>query len=190
MRKIKYLTDCIKKGDMPIIVQAIQILQEYEGYRLTLRQLFCQFVARNLLPNKDKMYNKLCVTIKRGRMGGLIDWDIIEDRTRFLRSLPHWNSPANIIVACADQYHVDFWQNQKCRVEVWIEKDALIGVIEETCDHWDVPIFSCRGYGITSKGICQGESSPSTSLYRDRHFAMLHSGFYSSPPIKAGMKRS
>jgi len=33
-------------------------------------------------------------------------------------------------------------------------------------------------------------SSPSTSLYRDRHFAMLHSGFYSSPPIKAGMKRS
>ncbi|MCL2303706.1 MAG: hypothetical protein FWC43_00005, partial [Planctomycetaceae bacterium] len=34
------------------------------------------------------------------------------------------------------------------------------------------------------------QASPLTSLYRDRHFAMLHSGFYSSPPIKAGMKRS
>jgi hypothetical protein len=31
-------------------------------------------------------------------------------------------------------------------MEVWIEKDALIGVIDGVCRELDVPFFSCRGY--------------------------------------------
>jgi hypothetical protein len=31
-------------------------------------------------------------------------------------------------------------------VEVWIEKDSLVGVIEAVCNEFDVPFLSCRGY--------------------------------------------
>jgi hypothetical protein len=32
-----------------------------------------------------------------------------------------------------------------------IEKDALVGVIEDVCRQWDVPYFSCRGYASQSE---------------------------------------
>ena len=80
------------------------------------------------------------------RLAGLIDWEAIEDRTRFLRSLQHWNNPAEIISATARSYKIDKWKRQEYRPEVWVEKDALIGVIENVCHSNDVPFFACRGY--------------------------------------------
>ena len=46
----------------------------------------------------------------------------------------------------AEQYRIDRWADQSTRVEVWIEKDALVGVVESVCDKWSVPLLSCRGY--------------------------------------------
>jgi len=151
MAKIKYVSNCVTKSDLPIIIMTNKILQKFAGYRMTLRQLFYQFVARGLLPNDVKKYKKLCKAIQNGRIGGMIDWSVIEDRTRSQRSLSHWDDPSSILDACAEQFHVDYWQNQKCRTEVWIEKDALLGVIEKTCNQWDCPYFSCRGYSSISE---------------------------------------
>jgi len=83
--------------------------------------------------------------------GGLIDWEAIVDRTRNLRNLPHWKSPQDIVRACARQFNFDLWRDQPRYVEVWIEKDALIGVIEGICQRFDVPHFSCRGYTSQSE---------------------------------------
>jgi hypothetical protein len=51
----------------------------------------------------------------------------------------------------ASQFRIDKWAGQKYRVEVWIEKDALVGVIEGVCEELDVPFFSCRGYTSQSE---------------------------------------
>jgi hypothetical protein len=51
----------------------------------------------------------------------------------------------------ANQYHRDMWERQPSRVEVWIEKDALSGVIAGICTELDVPYFSCRGYTSQSE---------------------------------------
>ena len=59
--------------------------------------------------------------------------------------------PAHLLEACADQYHVDHWQDQQHRAELWVEKDALLGVVEPICQRWDCPFFSCRGYPSVSE---------------------------------------
>lgn len=148
MPKIQYLKKKFSKASLAKIAQAEKIINEYQdgGLELTLRQLYYQFVARALIPNEDREYKKLGATISDARLAGLIDWYAIVDRTRSLLSSPHWNSPADIIKAAAQSYAVDKWQNQRTRCEVWIEKDALIGVIERPCSSLDVPYFSCRGY--------------------------------------------
>ena len=153
MVKITYVKKGVTKDDMEIIMHAIPILKELyaTGYRVTLRQLYYQFVTRNLFPNSDKMYKKLCRSIRRGRMAGLIDWDAIEDRTRSLRFRSRWADPADILYTCANLFHTDYWQNQVYRVELWIEKDAVLGVVERTCREWDCPYFSCRGYSSISE---------------------------------------
>lgn len=125
-----------------------KIIGEYDeqGLSLTLRQIYYQFVSRDLIANNDKEYKRLGDIVSDGRMAGLIDWSAIEDRTRYLRSTASWDSPAQIVRACANQFKMDPWKHQKTYVEVWVEKDALIGVIESACDPRRVPHFSCRGY--------------------------------------------
>jgi hypothetical protein len=118
-----------------------------QGFTLTLRQLFYQFVSRPALglANTVEDYKRLGRTVTDARRGGLIDWDAIEDRTRNVRSLPTWGDPSRIVSACADQYREDVWASQPYRPEVWIEKDALTGVIEGVSEEFRVPWFSCRG---------------------------------------------
>lgn len=59
--------------------------------------------------------------------------------------------------AVARQYRNDLWRRQPRRVEVWIEKDALVGVIAGVCDELGVPYFSCRGYTSQSEMWAAGQ---------------------------------
>ena len=136
-----------------IIEQANVIIEEFHalGFVLTLRQLFYQFVSRAALENSQAAYKRLGSVVKDGRRAGLIDWDAIEDRTRFVRDRPTWACPARIMGDAAEQYLESLWRGQDIRVEVWLEKDALIGVIEGTCEEFRLPYFACRGNNSESE---------------------------------------
>lgn len=151
--KIQYINKKLSLDKLQVIATANSIIEEFQaqGFDLTLRQLYYQFVSRDLIANQMKEYKRLGDIINDGRLVGLIDWSSIVDRTRELVSLAHWDSPRDIVEACAKQFRVDKWDNQEDRVEVWIEKDALVGVIEGVCNDLDVPYFSCRGYTSQSE---------------------------------------
>lgn len=136
-----------------------------QGHTLTLRQLYYQMIAgdhlpstwiddaynrRNGLPdgtkNTEKNYKRLGALLGDARLAGLVDWEAIEDRTRSLDGTAHWDSPEQIIEVYSKYFKMDKWANQPRRVEVWVEKDALVGVLEKACRPLDVSWFSCRGY--------------------------------------------
>lgn len=152
MAKINYKWKEFQAATFELIEIADDIIEEYaeQGFTLSLRQLYYQLVARAILPNKQSEYKRLGGIINDARLAGLIDWLAIVDRSRALRTNSHWDSPGEIIKGAARQYRIDKWSTQPVRIEVWIEKDALIGVIGETCTQLDVPYFSCRGYTSTS----------------------------------------
>jgi hypothetical protein len=153
MPLICYVPKAFRADTQTRIGQANKIIAEYQaqGFKLTLRQLYYQFVSRDLISNTVQSYKSIGDVVNDGRLAGLIDWDAIEDRTRNLRSSPHWSSPRSIVRACADQFAVDLWDGQESYVECWIEKDALVGVIEGICTELDVPYFACRGYTSQSE---------------------------------------
>lgn len=170
MPKIIYKHFNLRNLTLNIIDDANEIIADYlaQGFDLTLRQLYYQFVSRNLFPetwidpktgskNSQRSYDKLGVIINNARLAGLIDWDAISDRTRYVRSLSHWSSPASIIRSAEDSYRLDKWQNQEYHPEIWIEKDALVGVIQDICEELDVPYFSCRGYVSQSEMWLAGQ---------------------------------
>lgn len=146
--RIRYLNKRFHSGSTALIEQADAICREYQqqGFDLTLRQLYYQFVARGFIPNKQSEYKRLGSVINDARLAGYIDWNHIVDRTRYMRSVPHWDSPSDIINSVARQFRTDKWESQSLRIEVWIEKDALVGVIEPVCRELDIPFFACRGY--------------------------------------------
>jgi len=69
------------------------------GIIVTLRQLFYQFVARDVIANKQKQYKRLGSIVNAARMAGLIDWDYMQDRTRNLIALSHWDTPGGLLKA-------------------------------------------------------------------------------------------
>jgi hypothetical protein len=145
----KFKTISFRQPTLTLIENASGIIDEYHalGFTLTLRQLFYQFVSRPALglANTFDNYKKLGRVVTAARRAGLVDWDALEDRTRNVRSLPTWDEPPEIIGACANQCREDIWSSQPYRPEVWIEKDALTGVIEGVSEEFRVPWFSCRG---------------------------------------------
>jgi hypothetical protein len=153
MPKIAYVEKKFSTGSLATIRRAEEICREYadQGFDLTLRQLYYQFVARGWIANKQTEYKRLGSIVSDARLAGLLDWNYIVDRTRNLRGLSHWTSPGQIIRGSARGYLTDRWANQPHRVEVWIEKDALVGVIAGVCQRHDVDYFSCRGYTSQSE---------------------------------------
>jgi len=151
--KIAYTPRKFAAPTLAVIDQANAIITEYaaQGYDLTLRQLYYQFVSRDLIPNRQSEYKRLGSIINDARLAGLVDWEAITDRTRNLKELAHWEGPSDIVAACASQFRIDKWATQPVRVEVWIEKDALAGVFDRVCQEEDVPYFSCRGYTSQSE---------------------------------------
>lgn len=149
--RIAYIDRKFRGRSLDIIQRANAICAEYreQGYDLTLRQLYYQFVARAIIPNSDKSYKSLGSIINDARLAGDLDWNYIVDRTRAM-SDPGlgWESPAAIIEASADQFDYPIWSRsgQRYRPEVWVEKEALAGVVSVACRPRRVPHFSCRGY--------------------------------------------
>jgi hypothetical protein len=154
------------------------IIAEYEaaGYSLTLRQVYYQLVARGIIPNNERSYKNIGTLISDGRLTGLIDWYAIEDRTRYIRRLSHWDSPGDIVAGAANQYRIDLWDTQPQYVEVWIEKDALIGIVEQGAQRDDVPCFSCRGYTSQSEMWSAAQRLSSASKDGSRPCTIIHLG--------------
>lgn len=158
MPKIQYMDRAVlpylkNEKWMWIVDKANEIITEYmaKGFDITLRQLYYQFVARALIPNKQSEYDRLGMIINSARLAGMVDWNAIVDRTRQIRRNSHWDNPGEIIDSCARSFMLDRWADQPTRVEVWVEKDALVGVMQSVCNPLDVPYFSCRGYTSASE---------------------------------------
>lgn len=146
--KIAYIERNFAEASLEIITQANEIIADYQnqGFDLTLRQLYYQFVARGLIANTQRSYKRLGSVINDGRLAGHISWNSIVDRTRNIRGNSHWTTPEQVMRAARNSFYMDKWENQDTRLEVWIEKDALSGVISPICNNLDVTYFSCRGY--------------------------------------------
>ncbi len=104
----------------------------------------------------------------------MIDWNAIEDRTRNVIRHPHHHDPKFAIELIAVRYALNPWLEQPEAAEVWIEKEALMGVIAPICDRLRVPYFASRGYNSQSEMYdaaqrIVGYDKPVTILYLGDH---------------------
>lgn len=137
---------------MKTITLINRILDAYrvQGFRLSLRQLYYQLVARDFIENSQRSYKNIGSLVSNARQAGLIDWDMIEDRGRETSALAHWKSPAQIVEVAAAQFRIDKWLDQPYHIEAMVEKDALSGVLEPICQRLDISITANKGYSSSS----------------------------------------
>lgn len=124
------------------------IIEDYaaQGYKLTLRQLYYQLVSRDVIPNRQEEYAKLSKILVKGRMAGVVDWDAIEDRIRRPHLLYWVDGVEDAVNDTISQYRLDRQQGQENYIEVWVEKDALSGVLKTITHYYHVVLMVNRGY--------------------------------------------
>jgi len=162
-RREKFVDKRFAPQSQKILAHVEYILSEYAalGYDLSLRQLYYQLVARDLLPdswidpktgskNNIHSYKKLVGLVGDGRLAGVIPWDMIVDRNRATQSTGTWLSPRGFLLAVADVYRFDKWQFQPIYVECMVEKDALSGVLGPVCKEKGIRFTANKGYSSLS----------------------------------------
>ena len=129
-----------------------EIITEYlaSGLRLTLSQLYYQLVTKNIITNEEKSYKHLSSLISDARLAGLVDWDAIEDRIRQPRIQSEFANLSELIESALQAYRLPRWRGQDYYAELWVEKDALAGVLTPLGQEFHVTLMVNRGYSSQS----------------------------------------
>lgn len=178
MAKQFYQQVNFRPAQLALVAMMNDIIDDYvaQGFRLTVRQLYYQLVSKAVIQNTEQSYSKVCEVVNRAKLGGLMDWDAIQDRTREFTRQTRWDSPAHILRAASDGYHHDMWEGQPERVFAIVEKEALLGILEGACRDYDVPVLAARGYpsGTVLREFYKSDIQPAQQDGQD--IIILHLG--------------
>nr|BAL59957.1 hypothetical conserved protein [Candidatus Acetothermum autotrophicum] len=112
----------------------------------TVRQVFYQAVARGMIEKTEAEYKTVVRLLAQMRLAGELPFEWIVDFTRWMRKPSTYESVADALDSLAEAYRRDLWSEQPVHVEIWLEKDALAGVVYEETSVYDVPLMVQRGF--------------------------------------------
>ena len=134
----------MQKQSLKLLIQVKEIIESYD-FPLTLRQIYYQLVAKQIIPNRQKYYMKLSRLCVIGRDEGILPEDAFADRLRQVDKPSSWFNLPDYIETVKYAYRKDKWQEQDAYIEIWTEKDALRGVLTKVTYSYDVPLMVVRG---------------------------------------------
>jgi hypothetical protein len=118
---------------------------------MTVRQVFYQAASvRKTVDKTEAGYKQVQNDLTLLRKQGKLPYDWLADNTRWQRKPATFDGPENALKSTAKLYRKDLWCRANAYVEVWIEKDALAGVIMPITETYDVPLMVARGYASLS----------------------------------------
>ena len=114
---------------------------------MTVRQVFYRLVGLGRVAKTETEYKHTVVRLlTEMRRSGEVPYGWIADSTRWMRRPRTYGSLEDALEQTARTYRRTLWNDQAAYVEVWLEKDALAGVLAEATGPWDVPLLVTRGY--------------------------------------------
>ena len=115
---------------------------------VTVRGLYYQAEVAGVpgIGKDDKSYNKVQRQVLELRRSGDIAYSHIADATRWMRKPRTHDSWEDALQETARTYRRSLWQDVDAHLEIWVEKDALAGVILPVTREFDVPLMVSRGF--------------------------------------------
>ncbi len=154
MAKEKIRSTAFRPDSLARIEQLVDIIDEYQqqGLTLTARQLYYQCVSRDVVVsgNTPAEYKKVTTLLADARYAGLVDWDAIEDRGREPNTPSEWSDIEALVKSALRAYRLPRWDGQDRYVELWVEKQALAGVLEPLAREAHATLMVNKGYSSAS----------------------------------------
>jgi hypothetical protein len=132
-----------------LMVQIYQVVESDPP--MSVRQVFYRLVSIGAIDKTEHAYKNVVVRLLgKMRREGLLPFGWIADNTRWIRKPTTYSSLEAALHATAATYRRSVWYDAEVHVEVWVEKEALAGVIYGVTGEWDVPLVPLRGYSSIS----------------------------------------
>jgi hypothetical protein len=139
-----------RKRQVATIKDAIKAILEADNPQ-TVRQVFYALTVRGLIAKVEIEYQQTVVRLLREmREAGQIPFEWITDHTRLTRKPASFTGVEQCLTNTASLYRRNLWVSMPVHVEIWVEKDALAGVMVEETEVYDVPLMAARGYSSLS----------------------------------------
>lgn len=140
----------------------------------TVRQVFYQCVVRDLIEKTEQGYKRVAATLAELRKSGRMPYKWLADATRWQRRPRSYDSLTDAIESTARFYRRDALTRSERYVEVWLEKEALAGVVVQATEKFDIPLMTARGFASLSFL----HSSAETIKHESRPTTIYHLGDY------------
>lgn len=136
-----------RRGPSAMAEIRLAIEQELEAANpMTARQLYYRLVSRSAIAKTEQEYKTVIRLLGDMRRDGSIPFAWLVDNTRWMRKPRSYDDLTDALEQTARLYRRNVWREQAGYVEIWLEKDALAGVIYPETEAWDVPLMVTRGY--------------------------------------------
>jgi hypothetical protein len=115
---------------------------------VTVRQLYYQAEVHDVpgIGKDENGYAKVQRQVLQLRRDGRLPYWCISDATRWMRKPRTHDSIESALNEAAKSYRRNLWLHSEHQIEVWLEKDALAGVVYPVTAACDVPLMVSRGY--------------------------------------------
>jgi len=116
-------------------------------YPITVRGAFYRATARSIVPKtENEGYRPVQRELLKMRREGVIPWGWITDGSRTIFGNRRYGSLDSYARQVAGSYRKDYWYNSEEYVEIWMEKDALRGVIAPVViEEFGLDLFISKG---------------------------------------------
>jgi len=151
---------------------------------MTVRQVFYQASVRGIVEKTEEGYRKVLSDLTVMRRNGGMPYSWLADSTRWQRRPTTYSGPREALEETARLYRKALWRDTNAHVEIWLEKEALAGVVVDVTDEFDVPLMVSRGYASLSFL----SSSAEDIKEQDHPCYIYHFGDFDPSGVNAGEK--
>ena len=161
----------------PEVLQLLSLARDFaeREHPVTVRQTFYHLVSVGATPNAERAYSRLVKILVRARKAGILPFEWFVDLTRRPLELSLYENVATFLTKEVDYYFRDTWIDQLVYLIVWVEKQALQGVLWPVTAEYNVSLFVGRGYAswpITFQAVERFKR------FSDKDLVLLYLGDY------------
>jgi len=161
------------KADIDEIKNVIRAVLKAD-HPMTVRQVFYQLVVRSAIEKTEEDYQQTVIRLlTEMRLEGKIPFDWLVDESRRRRITQTYNNIADAARDTAKFYRRSALRACPDYLEIWVEKEALSGVLWDITSEYDVPLLVSKGmpsltqlYGTACQIARAGRADKKSYIYQ------------------------
>ena len=117
-----------------------------ENKPCTVRQVFYLVTSKGGVEKTEQGYRQVQNRLMAMRTSDRMPWHWLTDNTRWRFNVESFASAADAVRSIAGGFYLDLQAHQDTRLEVWVEKDAITGVLKPITHKYRIDLMPCRGF--------------------------------------------